>query len=287
MPSLITHPSTPTTSPIASPNLARRLLPPGLYRRACKFYDRLRSAAFFVGSLGFARKCPFCGLTWRRFVPYPGAASPLFEQEHVVGGGPFEHSECPWCGSFERERHVYLYLRDQTNVLFRPVSMLHIAPERCLQKVLRRHQCIDYLSADLSSPRAELKCDLTRLPIDDNRYDVILCNHVLEHIPDDRAAMRELFRVLKPDGWAMLQVPLAVSRAETEEDLSIDNDAERLLRYGQRDHVRLYGRDYADRLASVGFEVERHDTRSQFGDGYARRFALIPDEVIYIARKPA
>lgn len=287
MPPVITPPPTPATSSSASPNVAKQLLPPWLYRRACKWYDRLRAAAFFVGSLGFDRKCPFCGLTFRRFVSYPGAASPLFEHEHVVGGGPFENSECPWCGSFERERHVYLYLRDQTNVLCRPVSILHVAPERCLQKVLRRSRCIDYLSADLSSPRAELKCDLTRLPIDDDSFDVILCNHVLEHIPDDRAAMRELFRVLKPNGWAMLQVPLAVSRAETEEDLSIDTDEERLLRYGQRDHVRLYGRDYSDRLASVGFDVERHDTRSQFGDDYFRRYALIPDELIYIARKPA
>jgi len=283
---MIAPPISPTPSATRSQNPAKQLLAPWLYRFGCKSYDRLRATAFFVRSLGFDRKCPFCGLTLRRFVPYPGAASPLFEHEHVVGGGPFENSECPWCGSFERERHVYLYLRDQTNVLSRPVSIIHVAPERCLQKVLRRSRCIDYLSADLSSPRAELKCDLTRVPIDDNRFDVILCNHVLEHIPDDRAAMRELLRVLKPNGWAMLQVPLAVSRAETEEDLTIDGDEERLLRYGQRDHVRLYGRDYADRLASVGFVVERHNTRLKFGDDYIRRHALIPDDLIYIARKP-
>lgn len=287
MPTIQTSLPKPARQSLSVKQLAKQLMPRGLYRCGCKFYDRLRAAAFFCTSLGGEIECPFCGLHFRRLWPYPGAASPLFDQEPIVGGGSFANAECPWCSSFERERQAFLYLRDQTDVFQRPVRLLHAAPERNLQKKLRRAKSIDYLSVDLASPRADLHCDLTRLPLPTNSYDVVLCNHVLEHIPDDRAAMRELFRVLKPAGWAMLQVPLAVSRVETEEDLTVDTDEERLLRYGQRDHVRLYGRDYADRLASVGFAVERHDTRAKFGDDYIRRYALISDELIYIARKPA
>jgi SAM-dependent methyltransferase len=267
------------------PGLVKQFLPDPVYRYACRQFDRMRDAAFMAKSLGGELQCPFCRLRFKRFVPIPGAASPLFEEEHVVGGGPFQNGDCPWCGSFERERHVYLYLRDETDVLSRSLRLMHVAPERSVERVLRRAKQIDYLTVDLDASKADLKCDLTDIPLESNSFDVILCNHVLEHIPDDRAAMRELARVLKPNGWAMLQVPLAVTRAETREDPAVNTEQLRLLHYGQRDHVRIYGRDYADRLASVGFAVERHDTRVVRGNDYVHRYALIPDELLYIVRK--
>jgi len=270
--------------PSAPARLAKQLLP-AVYRHGCRLYDRLRAGAFVARSLGGDLQCPFCRFRFSRFSPNAGAASPLFEQEHVVGGGPFQNADCPLCGSFERERHVYLYLRDQTDVLSRSLRLLHVAPERRVERVLRRAKQIDYLTVDLEASRADLKCDLTNIPLESNSFDVILCNHVLEHIPNDRAAMRELARVMKPNGWAMLQVPLAISLAETREDPTINTEQLRLFHFGQRDHVRIYGRDYAERLASVGFVVERHDTRVACGDDYVHRHGLIPDELIYIARK--
>ena len=256
-----------------------------LIRAARRIVDRLRETLFLATSIGGDLECPFCKWHFRRFVPIAAAKSPLFEREHVVGGGHFEHSECPWCGSFERERQIYLYLRDHTDVFSRPLRLMHVAPEPNLQRVLRGAANIDYVSTDLASPRADLKCDLTNVPLASDSFDVILCNHVLEHIPDDAAAMRELFRLLKPGGWAILQVPLAVTRAATEYDPAMTTPQQRLLHYGQRDHVRLYGRDYGDRLAAAGFSVEHHDTRQRSGDDYVRRHALIPDEILYIARK--
>jgi len=268
--------------------LIKRMAPPRLCRVATRTLDRFKTAAFLCSSIGGSITCPFCGLHFKRMLPFAGARSRVFEREHIVGGEPFDHSECPWCGSFERERHAYLFLRDSMAVFNRRLRLLHVAPEPVLQRRLRRSKAIHAIRTDIHPGNRELDlvCDMTQIPLPSESIDAVVCNHVLEHIRDDRAAMREVFRVLKPGAWAMLQVPLAVTRATTEEDLSVDSDEERLRRYGQRDHVRLYGRDYPDRLASAGFVVERHDSREKFGEQYMRRYALISDEVIYLARKP-
>jgi SAM-dependent methyltransferase len=265
---------------------ARRVLPGGIYRGFCRLYDRIRAVLLFFSCLGFGRQCPFCKLRFRRFLPDAGEVSDLFSQTRVVGGGSFRDAVCPYCRSFERERHVYLYLKLMTRLFQDRTRLLHIAPERNLRRVLSKRENLQYTTGDLNPAKAQVRVDLTAMDFPDESFDVVICNHVLEHIPDDRAAMAEILRVLRPRGWAMLQVPLAPELATRENSLVVD-PRERLRLYGQNDHVRLYGRDYAQRLESIGFRVTATSVRRQFGDSYATRFGLLRDELIYIAAKPA
>jgi SAM-dependent methyltransferase len=265
---------------------SKRILPKRAYYRFCATYDTFFRFSRYLAYKGPGHQCPLCGQHFRRFVAEPGVPSPVFQMEHVIGGGPFEESRCPYCDSSERERHVYLYLREMTDVLRRPVMLLHVAPEARLQPILRRHKNIDYVSADLTSPLAEIKIDLTVAPFAPESFDVVLCNHVLEHIREDRRAMSEILRVLRPGGWALLQVPIAPSRPQSLEDLSIADPLERQRLFGQRDHVRLYGADYRQRLEKVGFNVETTSIREKLGNKSIDRFALIPDEQLYVAHKP-
>ena len=195
--------------------------------------------AFF----GCARYCPVCRSHCRRFLSHGPHSRRL---QDVV---------CPVCLSHPRLRLAWLFLSARTDLLDgRRRRILHVAPEPALAEHLRRARNIEIVSADLDSPHAMVKLDVTRIDRESASFDVILCSHVLEHVEDDRKAMRELFRVLRPGGWAMIQVPL--SSQPTFEDPSITDPAERERLFWQADHVRLYGLDIADRLKEAGFEVE-------------------------------
>ncbi|MBB1537108.1 MAG: class I SAM-dependent methyltransferase [Bacteroidia bacterium] len=187
--------------------------------------------------------------------------------------------------SLERHRLIWLYLSRQLHIGETPMRVLHMAPEWCLQNKLKAMANVCYTSADLESPWASVHCDIQCLPFDDNHFDLILCNHVLEHIPDDRKAMRELFRVLRPQGIALLLVPQDRSREHTLEDPSINTPALREKFYHQRDHLRLYGLDYAQRLSNEGFTVEIVDYFSQLPASERTRYALRPDDLLYIGHK--
>ncbi len=183
--------------------------------------------------------CPVCRKGYRKFLP--------------AGLDPRANAMCPGCGSLERHRLLLAALeklwRDET--LPRGGRLLHVAPEPALAGAFMRH--FDYTSIDLDGGRAMMAMDLTDLTFADQSFDAIICNHVLEHIPDDRMAMAELHRVTKVGGWGSLQVPMQGD--VTQEDLSITDPQERQRLYGQDDHVRLYGRDFLGRLDAVGFEV--------------------------------
>lgn len=163
--------------------------------------------------------------------------------------------------------------------------MLHVAPEYTLSNRLQALSNLNYLSIDLSSRRAMQRMDLTALALDDASFDVILCSHVLEHIPDDRRAMRELHRVLRPGGWAILQVPLDPERAMTYEDASITDPERRLEHFGQEDHVRVYGRDYPDRLREAGFTVDEDDFAAALDPDERRRMDIRATETIFRCTK--
>ena len=182
---------------------------------------------FYVGR---GRECPVCGARRRRFLPYGYVA-------------PRADALCPSCLSLERHRLLWLYLTRETDLLRRPQRILHIAPEVCLMKRLR-HRAADYTTADLESPLAELHFDVLRIPLPDASYDVLICNHLLEHVADDRRALGEFYRILRPGGWGILLSPVDRSRAATFEDDSITDPAERTRIFGQYDHRRIYGRDY-------------------------------------------
>ena len=210
--------------------------------------------------------------------------------------------------SLERHRLLWLYLNKETDFFkFELVSdssftntkriklrdaetnsalkVLHFAPEQAFYKLFRNQKNLDYTTTDLFSPLADVKADICNLPFEDNQYDVILCNHVLEHIPDDTKAMQELYRVLKPGGMAILQIPQDLSRATTFADDTITDQKERAKIFGQYDHVRIYGRDYFDKLRSIGFKVIEEDYTNKIAPELVEKYCLAKGEIIPVCFK--
>jgi len=163
---------------------------------------------------------------------------------------------------------------------------LHFAPEQAFYKRFGKLKNLDYTTTDLNSPLADVEADICNLPFEDNTYDVILCNHVLEHIPNDQKAMQELYRILKPGGWGIFQIPQDLSRELTFEDDSITDKNERAKIFGQYDHVRIYGRDYFDKLRNVGFEVEEADFAAKLSQEEIDKYRLAKGEIIPLVKKP-
>ena len=245
--------------------LVKALIPEQYHPIVGEIYKICRSFLY----IGNRYICPCCGWRFRTLLPYGNKKRPN------VG--------CPRCNSAERHRLLWLYLKNKTNFFSDNLKVLHFAPEYIFQKTLRFMSNLDYISADLNSPMAMVKMDITNILYEDNSFDVILCSHVLEHVVDDRKAMRELFRVLKPGGWGILQVPIL--RDKTFEDLSIVSPEDRERIFGQKDHVRIYGRDYKDRLEEAGFTVKVDGYVRELGDDKIKKHGLSEDQDIYFCAK--
>ncbi|PID90181.1 MAG: SAM-dependent methyltransferase [Bacteroidetes bacterium] len=185
--------------------------------------------------------------------------------------------------SLERHRLIWLYLSSDLDILHASLRVLHIAPEWCLMKRLEAIPSLMYTTADLESPWAKVHCDIQALPFADDSFDLILCNHVLEHIPDDHLAMTELRRVLSPGGTAILLVPLDLQAEQTLEDPAINTPELREKHYGQRDHLRMYGRDYPERLAKAGFQVQMLNYASTLSEQELKKYALGQETLLVIA----
>ena len=201
--------------------------------------------------------CPLCGYRCDDWA-IGGYDVPILREKHVIGAGR-RRSACYRCGASDRERLVYLYLRDYLQLFRnRGQHVLHIAPERELSAKCGQAGLAKYVCGDIAGDGKHVQSvDVTALPYRDASFDVVICNHVLEHVPDDAQAMRELRRVLRPAGVAILQVPISASAPATDEDPSITDPQERERRFGQDDHVRIYGQDYPVRLSAAGFAVKR------------------------------
>ncbi|MBR10765.1 MAG: SAM-dependent methyltransferase [Rickettsiales bacterium] len=225
----------------------------------------LRIAAFFYK--GNSVQCPVCESTFRKFLPY--------------GRESRENALCPSCLALERHRLIWLYLQRRTDFFTKESKMLHIAPELCYIDRFEKLTNLEYITADIESPLAKVKMDIQDIPFEENTFDLIFCNHVLEHVDSDIKAMSEIHRVLKPGGWAILQVPFFHPiKDETFEDKTITSPAEREKMFGQDDHVRMYGKDYGKRLSSVGFKVSEETFSNELSREEFERFAL-PNEIIY------
>lgn len=216
---------------------------------------------------------PVDGRRFRTFLPY-GYETP---RDNVLS---------PSTLSLERHRLLWLYLTRETGFFTDPLRVLHFAPEQAFYHRFRKQENLEYLTTDLNSPLADVKADICDLPFESDRFDVILCNHVLEHIPEDRKALSELFRVMRPGGWGIFQVPQDLSRESTFEDPGITDPEERRLVFGQYDHVRVYGRDYFDILREAGFEVAAVDYTGTLGPEAIDRYRLAKGELIPLVRKP-
>ena len=215
--------------------------------------------------------CPVCNNSFRKFLPY--------------GNVWRDNRLCPKCFSLERHRMIWHFLKNETDLFRKNLKMLHIAPEQCFFQKFRKMKNIDYITADLESPLADVKMDIINMPFEDNEFDVIFCNHVLEHIEDDHKAMTELFRVLKKDGFAILQVPLDERLIETFEDPTITDPQERKKKFWAKDHVRLYGLDYPKRLENAGFKVENIKYAEKLDDETISKQRLLKELSLFVCRK--
>jgi SAM-dependent methyltransferase len=234
---------------------------------------------------GEGLECPFCGEHFKKFMPH-GLDVPVLQEHSVVSGG-VRATTCPRCGSYDRERLIYLYLLQRTDVFKGGKKLLDIAPADHLAAKLREIPGLDYISGDLFREDVMVKVDVTDIQFPDATFDVVLCNHILEHVPDDRLAMRELYRVLKPGGWAMVLAPYSTTLAATIEDPSVQSSEERLRRFGQDDHVRIYARgDYLARLTESGFDVEVIPFVDELSTTDRAKYALIGERDIIVARRP-
>lgn len=251
--------------------VVRRALPVE-YREQAKYrYRALARPLLERRYAGDARYCPVCEHHVSTFLP--------------AGIVPRENARCPICGALERHRLLWLYLTERTDLLAGARKrVLHVAPEQLIERRLRALPQLSYLSADLLSRRVMVRMDITDIQFPAKSFDVILCNHVLEHVPDDARALAELYRVLAPGGWAILQVPIGGD--VTDEDPSVSDPAERLRRFGQRDHVRIYGRDYRARLERAGFRVTVDDFASRLDAESATRMGIVRDELVYRCDRP-
>ncbi len=187
--------------------------------------------------------------------------------------------------SLERHRLLWLYLQNETDFFTASKKVLHFAPEQAFYKRFRNLKHLDYITTDLNSPLADVKADICNLPFKDNEFDIILCNHVLEHIPDDTKAMQELYRVMKVGGYGVFQIPQDLNRNNTFEDNSITDRKQRAEIFGQYDHVRIYGLDYFDKLRSIGFKVEEVDYTAKLSETDVTRFCLAKGEIIPVVYK--
>ncbi len=217
---------------------------------------------------------PISGKTYRKFLPY--GYSGRAKRKNVL---------CPGSLSLERHRLLWLYLKQKTDYFTANHKVLHIAPEQCFYKLFKAMPNLDYTTGDYNSPIADIHFDLHNAPFEDNTFNVIFCNHVLEHVEDADRCMRELYRIMKPGGWGIFQVPLDTTRATTYEDKSITSEADRELHYWQKDHVRLFGLDYKDKLAAAGFSVTVDDFVNTIGADKVDRYRLPAGEMIYLCRK--
>ena len=217
---------------------------------------------------------PIDGKSFRKFLPYGY-------------GKQRENALSPSTLSLERHRLMWLFLRDETSFFTstKKLKVLHIAPEQCFLDIFRKQENLDYLTSDLESPIADVKADICNLPFKDNSFDVVFCNHVLEHITDDTKAMQELFRVMKKGGFGIFQIPQDLSRETTFEDDSITDKKERAEIFGQYDHVRVYGKDYFNKLRSIGFKVDEIDYTKKIAPEKLERFCLMKNEILPVCYK--
>ena len=233
------------------------------------YWVRPLIAFYFKGS---TYTDPIDGKSFRKFLPYGYGKQRL-------------NALSPSTFSLERHRLLWLYLKTETDFFTNKKKVLHIAPEQCFISLFKKQQNLDYLTADLHSPIADVKANICDLPFENNSFHIVFCNHVLEHINDDAKAMSELHRVLKPGGMGIFQIPQDLNKAVTYEDFSIISPEERTKHFGQYDHVRIYGQDYFDRLRNVGFKVDEINYSSKIPSELITKYCLVKDEILPVCTK--
>lgn len=215
--------------------------------------------------------CPVCETGFRKFLPF--------------GNKGEKNRLCPKCLSLERHRLLWIFLKNETDFFTKSLKVMHIAPEQPFRKRFKAMPNLDYKTADLVSPIADMHFDIMNIPLNSDTYDYVICNHVLEHVEDDIVAMKEIRRILKPGGTAILQVPINYDAQATHEDNSITDPKEREKIFGQYDHVRFHGLDYPKRLIKAGFTVEDYDIKKSLDKSLIEKYRIDKREILYISKK--
>jgi len=249
-------------------SLATRLIPRHYLQHVSHFF--LKIFSLFLRGDNF--EDPINGKRYRRLLPYGRLKSR-------------KNALAPDSMSLERHRLMWLFMQEETNFFKENLKFLHIAPEYCFIKLFKNMKNLDYTTGDLISPWADVKMDVHDIPFEDNHFDVVICNHVLEHVKDDKKVMKEFFRVMKKGGWGIFQVPIDYNNAYTKEDKSITDPKQREKLYWQSDHLRLYGRDYGTKLEDAGFTVTENNFIEKLDRSLVERYALPKGELIYFCEK--
>ena len=249
-------------------SIATRIIPRHYLQHVSHFF--LRIFSLFLRGNKF--EDPINGKTYRKLLPY-GRLKPR------------ENAIAPDSLSLERHRLMWLFLKNKTNFFTDNLKFLHIAPEYCFIKIFKGMKNLDYLTADLISPWADVKMDVHDIPFEENTFDVVICNHVLEHVDDADKVMKEFYRVMKPGGWGIFQVPIDYNNSVTIEDRSVTDPRERERLYWQSDHLRLFGRDYGNKLTAAGFKVTESNFINEIDPKLVERYALDKNEIVYYCQK--
>ncbi len=249
-------------------SLATRLIPRHYLHHVSHFFLQI----FSLFMRGNRFEDPINGKTYSMLLPYGRLKSR-------------KNALAPDSMSLERHRLMWLFMKQKTNFFTDKLKVLHIAPEYCFIKIFKGMNNLDYITADLISPWADIKMDVHDIPFNNNSFDVVICNHVLEHVEDSHKVMTELFRVMKSGGWGIFQVPIDVSNPKTEEDKNITDPLERERLYWQSDHLRLFGLDYGNKLVNAGFQVTESEFINELEKDLVNRYALPDGEIIYFCEK--
>jgi SAM-dependent methyltransferase len=249
-----------------------------------KILTKIKKKLKLLSHSGSNFSCPYCGYN-SKDLEIVGHDLPVLREKQVIGGGR-RAAGCYRCQSRDRERLLYAFIIEELKLpQTKDISILHIAPEPKLSRVLLGQNFKEYVCGDLFTEGYHYadyvkNINVLDIPYNDNHFDMAICNHVLEHIPEDTKAMAELYRILKPGGKAILQVPISKNNQDTHEDFTISDPKKREELFGQFDHVRIYGQDYVSRLESVGFKVNRKNISEKY-----KKFGLNPDEDIFFCEK--
>ncbi len=254
---------------MSAKSFLKRIVPSALQPLLLRGYLGVTSLIY----KGTKNECPCCNGTFKKFLTFDGY------------GVKRENARCPKCGSLERHRLLWLFMKNELNITSKKLNLLHIAPEPGIQQLLEPLKNIDYLSADIAHPLAMVKMDITDIKYPDNSFDAIICAHVLNHVNDDAKAMSELYRVMRPTGWIIVQTPVDYNREHTFEDATVKTEADRKKVFGQQDLARIYGKDFLSRLQHAGFKVEVVHYCKQLGAGVAERMGLLQDDELFFCTK--
>lgn len=247
-------------------------------------YKKIRKLFRKIIFYGNKYKCNICNSNVRLMKP-AGIKHEIFEKNIILEAGYRENCTCPVCNAKDRIRMVYYYIENYTDIFTSKNCILHFAPEYLLKQKIKKNNQAEYYDGDIKKGRASYIIDMTDIKFPENMFDYIICNQVLEHIPDEKKAINELKRVIKTDGKIIITVPICISNEETFEDSNITSPEERLANFCQDDHVRLYGRDFKRRLEKYGLEVEEWCVDSHVSKEIIEKNAFTKGGLIYIAKK--